>query len=119
MREVKIINTESPFFNKTGLGTKSPLNNFVCVYFDGNMHFNVFDKEEIEVVGPATVLAATLLAYNQIQGEEFHVLALVTRVRSICERDNLMDGTITKRLRELREDGVIDYEYVNMKYRKL
>jgi hypothetical protein len=91
------------------------------VYFDGAKDFNIFYSSEIEVTGPATVYDATRLAYNQIGATEFPVRALLTRVRSITERPELMDGTILRRLRELRDDGV-NYEVIdNHKaiYRKL
>ena len=65
---------------------------------------------------------STRLAYNQIKVTEFPIRSLVNRVRSITERDELMDGTILRRLRELREAGHINYEIAdNHKaiYRKL
>ena len=90
------------------------------VHIDGELSFHVFGKDEIEVTGPAAAPAATLLAYNQLQGKEFPITALVTRVRSITERND-MDASVTKRLRELRADGKVNYEYdeANKKYRKL
>ena len=111
MKEIRIINRESPFFDKSGLGVRSTLHDFLCVYFDGGPSFNIFTPDEITVTGPAAAPAATLLAYNQIQGKEFSITSLVTRVRSICERPGLMDGTITKRLRNLRAAGLVNYEY--------
>jgi hypothetical protein len=121
MKEIKIINQESPFYQKKGLGVRSTFHDFLCVYFDGEPTFKIFNPDEIEVSGPAAAPAATLLAYNQLQGKEFPITALITRVRSICERDGLMDGTITKRLRNLRSEGLVNYEYdeANKKYRKL
>jgi len=121
MREIKIINRESPFFDKRGLGVRSTFHDFVCVYFDGGPSFHIFTPDEIVVTGPAAAPAATLLAYKQIESKEFPITALVTRVRSITERPGLMDGTITKRLRNLRAAGLVDYEYdeTNKKYRKL
>jgi hypothetical protein len=121
MKTVKITNTNSPFFGKEGLATRTADGTCLCVYLDGHKEFNVFYSSEVEVVGSATVLAATRLAYNQISAKEFPVRSLVNRVRSITERPELMDGTILRRLRELRDEG-IDYEVIdNHKaiYRKL
>lgn len=122
MKEIKIINKESDYFGKTGLATKTADGKYVCVYFGGQPTFQIFYAEEIAVRGNATVYEATRLAYNQIKGETFPIRSLVNRVRSITERDELMDGTILRRLRELREAGHINYEIAdNHKaiYRKL
>lgn len=56
-----------------------------------------------------TVKEATLQAFNEMP-EEFHILQLCRKVKNITHRPNLMDGTITRKLRELREDGQITYE---------
>ena len=115
MKEVKIINQTSPFFGKKGLATKHyegfagegrPV---IAVYFDGSCESNLFFGDEVEIVGNPTVYDAARLAYNQIKGKSFPVVSLVNRVRSICERPELMDGTILRRLRELREDGVVNF----------
>lgn len=68
-----------------------------------------------------TVLEAVLIAFTKM-GKEFSVVSLVDEVRLITERPMLMDGTITKELRNARKDGLIDYEIVNQVkaiYRKL
>lgn len=113
MKTVKIINKESPFYGKEGLATKhydtaggDPV---LAVYIDGNSQPNLFYQNEIMVTGNATVYDATHLAFNQISGKSFSVYAVLSRVRSICERPELMDGTILRRLRELREDGRINF----------
>ena len=126
MKEIKIINRESPFYGKTGLATKhydtaggDPI---LAVYINGNPEPTLFYQTEIAVVGNATVYDAVHLAFNQITGKSFPVQAIVNRTRSICERSELMDGTILRRLRELREAGHINYEIAdNHKaiYRKL
>ena len=122
MREVTITNNQSPFFGQTGLATKTADGKYLIVYLGGQADYRIFDAPDVEVTGPATVLMSTRLAYNQIKGETFPIRSLVNRVRSITERDELMDGTILRRLRELREAGHINYEIAdNHKaiYRKL
>ena len=122
MREVKIKNSESPYFQKKGLATKTADGKYLCVYFDGQPSFQIFNSDEVDTVGPATVYDSTWLAYNLISCPSFPVHSLVNRVRSICERSELMDGTILRRLRELRGDGKINFRCIdNHKaiYRKL
>lgn len=122
MKTIRIINEESPFYNKTGLGQMTWNNEDCMVHIDSERSFHVFYKNEIEVVGNPTVYDATKLAFNQIEAKEFPIRALLGRVRNICERPELMDGTILRRLREVREDGGINYEIAdNHKaiYRKL
>lgn len=126
MKEIKIINRESPFYGKTGLATKhydtaggDPI---LAVYINGNPEPTLFYQTEIAVVGNATVYDAVHLAFNQIGSKSFPVQAIVNRTRSICERSELMDGTILRRLREVREDGRINYEVEDNQrsiYRKL
>lgn len=109
MKEIKIINKESDYYGKTGLATKTADGKYVCVYFGGQPTFQIFYAEEIAVRGNATVYEATHLAFNLIGATEFPIRSLVDRVRSICERPELMDGTILRRLRELRADGKINF----------
>ncbi len=113
MREVKIKNSESPYFQKKGLATKTADGKYLCVYFDGQPSFQIFNSDEVDTVGPATVYESTWLAYNLISGPGFPVHSLVNRVRSICERPELMDGTILRRLRELRGDGKINFRCID------
>lgn len=58
-----------------------------------------------------TVREATKKAFDQMP-ETFHILQLCRKVKDITHRPNLMDGTITRKLRELREDEQIKYEVV-------
>jgi hypothetical protein len=62
-----------------------------------------------------TVREATLKAYNDMP-DEFHILQLCKKVKVIIGRQHLMDGSITRRLRELREDGVIRYDVVETRH---
>ena len=117
MKNVKIINRESPFYGKTGLATKhydtaggDPI---LAVYINGNPEPTLFYQTEIAVVGNATVYDSVHLAFNQISGKSFPVQAIVNRARSICERPELMDGTILRRLRELRGDGKINFRCID------
>lgn len=92
----------------------------IAVYFDGGPGFTVYGFNEIKTVGNVTVYEATRLAFNQ-QREIFSVLDLVRSVRRITGREYLMDGTILRRLRELREDGRVKYsifDYTTAKYKK-
>ena len=91
----------------------------VAVFFDGDPKFMMYYFNEIKAVGKATVYDATRLAYNQ-QRDIFNVMDLIRAVRRITNREYLMDGTILRRLRELREDGRAMYkEYETGKYKKL
>jgi hypothetical protein len=80
----------------------------IAVYFDGGPGFTIYGFNEIKTVGNVTVYEATRLAFNQ-QRDIFSVLDLVRSVRRITGREYLMDGTILRRLRELREDGKVTY----------
>ena len=59
-----------------------------------------------------TVKDATKIAFDQMP-ETFHILMLCRKVNGITHRSNLMDGTITRKLRELREDERIRYRLTN------
>ena len=92
----------------------------IAVYFDGGPGFTIYGFNEIKTVGNVTVYEATRLAFNQ-QRDIFSVLDLVRSVRRITGREYLMDGTILRRLRELREDGRVRYtifDYTTAKYKK-
>lgn len=80
----------------------------IAVYFDGGPGFTVYGFSDIKTIGNVSVYEATRLAFNQ-QRSIFHVLDLVRSVRRITGREYLMDGTILRRLRELREDGKVAY----------
>lgn len=69
---------------------------------------------------PITVQDAVLMAYKAMPNE-FHVLLLCERVRVITGRIYLMDATITRKLRVLRQDCVVNYEpdEKNHVYRKI
>ena len=91
----------------------------VAVFFDGDPKFMMYYFNEIKAGGKATVYDATRLAYNQ-QRDIFNVMDLIRAVRRITNREYLMDGTILRRLRELRADGRANYkEYETGKYKKL
>lgn len=64
-----------------------------------------------------SVKEATKLSFFKM-GNEFHMLALVRSTRKMTNRPHLPDGTITRRLRELRWDNIIDYEVIGHKYSK-
>lgn len=57
-----------------------------------------------------TVKEATALAFKEM-GSIFHTYELIAIVRGITARPSLMDGTILRRLRELREDHPEIYGY--------
>ena len=80
----------------------------IAVYFNGGPGFTIYGFNDIKTIGNVTVYEATRLAFNQ-QRDIFSILDLVRSVRRITGREYLMDGTILRRLRELREDGRIAY----------
>ena len=55
-----------------------------------------------------SVLEATRMAYNDMP-EIFHAIIFVMTVRILLCRPACMDGTIMRRLRQLREAGKINY----------
>lgn len=55
------------------------------------------------VKGRMSVRKATAVAYNNMK-KEFHAPQLCETVRLLVGRPMLMDGTILRRLRELRND---------------
>jgi len=57
-----------------------------------------------------TVLDAIRMAFNT-QRETFNAVKLCNDVKQITERPFLMDGTILRRLRELREDNPEKFNY--------
>ena len=116
MQKVKITKPGDTFEGREGLA--EVITGGVVVYFDGDPKFRIYSYNEFRVTGKATVYAATRLAYNQ-QRDIFNVMDLVRAVRRITNREYLMDGTILRRLRELRADGRAMYkEYETGKYKK-
>ena len=68
-----------------------------------------------------TIREAVYKAFKEMN-EEFSILTLIKNVRVYTERPKLTDGSITKRLRELRLDFELNYEVIDNKkaiYRKL
>ena len=57
-----------------------------------------------------TVRQATEMAYG-VMPQTFQSQALVQMARSIMARPSCMDGTILRRLRELREADPVNYNY--------
>lgn len=57
-----------------------------------------------------TVKQATAMAFDY-QPEVFHGLTLVTLARAIMARPACLDGTILRRLRELRDENPQKYGY--------
>ena len=67
-----------------------------------------------------TVKQAVRVAFNALPAE-FHVLDLCNQVRHILHRPYVMDGTILRKLRELRSEKELDYDpdEKNHVYRKI
>jgi len=69
-------------------------------------------EQQLELdVKLCTVRQATLQAYRQMP-RRFSSLTLCLTVRSI-QNKRTMDGTILRRLRELRNEGVAFYKVIN------
>lgn len=62
-----------------------------------------------------TVKDATKQAFI-LMPDTFHILQLCRKVKAICNRPDLMDGTITRKMRELREKKHIRYEVVEKQH---
>ena len=119
MNKVQIKKPDDPFFGMTGLAEIGT--NGIFVFFAGSTQFKVYGLNDIHDLGRPTVREATLLAFNQLR-DTFPVLQLVRGVRHITGREYLMDGTILRRLRELRDDRKLNYEVMDRqlsRYRKL
>ena len=57
-------------------------------------------------------MEATKMAYDD-SPDIIHSVIFVAKVRRILNRPSCMDGTILRRLRELRESGAINYRIKN------
>lgn len=69
-------------------------------------------EQQLELdVKTCTVRKATLTAFNQMP-KRFASLTICLTVRSI-QNKRTMDGTILRRLRELREEGLTPYKVLN------
>lgn len=64
-----------------------------------------------------SVILATHIAFNEMP-KIFHILSLVSRVRNIVGNEHVMDGNITRRLRELRSWHKINYKVIKKFYHK-
>ena len=63
-----------------------------------------------------TVIDSVEKADNEMP-DKFHINELVNVVRKIINRQYLTDGCITRRLRQLRNDNIILYQYKHNKYK--
>jgi hypothetical protein len=61
-----------------------------------------------------TVVEAVKIAYDN-SPNIFHSVIFIMDVRRLLNRPSCMDGTILRRLRELRADGTINYRILNAK----
>ncbi len=119
MQKVLITKPGDP--NEGRIGIVDVYDNSIIVFVDYGGKPKIYEPFDIKALGRVRVWQATLLAYNQ-QKDFFNVLDLVRSVRLICGRPYLMDGTILRRLRELRDDERVNYEVsdrVHAKYKKL
>ena len=119
MQKVLITKENDP--NQGRIGLAEVVSEGIAVYVNFEPQLKLYGYNEIKVVGNVTVYDATRLAFNGMR-EFFPVLDMVRAVRRITGREYLMDGTILRRLRELREDGFINYEVFDTqkaKYKKL
>jgi hypothetical protein len=62
-----------------------------------------------------SVLDAVRMEY-EASGETFHAIIFVMNVRIRLGRPGCMDGTIMRRLRELRSSGEINYKVINSEF---
>ena len=62
---------------------------------------------------------AVKLSYDRLPAQ-FHIWELIKMVRIMTGREWVTDGTILRKLRELRNNNIINYEYIhkNFKYKK-
>ena len=62
-----------------------------------------------------TVLDAVRIEYEAMN-KTFHAIIFVMKVRVRLGRPGCMDGTIMRRLRELRANGEINYKVINSEF---
>ncbi len=117
----KVLITKEGDANEGKQGIADVYSDSIIVFVDFGGKPKIYSPFDIKTGGRVFVWQATLLAFNQ-QKDIFNILELVRSVRLICSRPYLMDGTILRRLRELRDDKRINYEVIDTlhaKYKKL
>ena len=114
MRKVKIIASElyPELVGMTVTLKVTRENDYILYFYDKTITVSPQDVT-VKDIQPASILMATFIAYNEIPRQEFHGNDLVRRVRILTERPELYDGSITKRLRELRHDGRLNYDVID------
>ncbi len=110
MRKVKIIKPEDKYFGQVGFGEVIGFSVAVWLIEDnGDVVSRAYEKGDVEDIGKVSVYWATYLAYQRMPNQ-FIVYKLVEAVRRFMQRPYLMDGTILRRLRELKDAGSVNYE---------
>lgn len=68
------------------------------------------------------IIKQTIQDYWEDLPIEFYSLNLIKYVRLVCDRPKIFDGSILRKMRELKQDGRIDFECVDharSKYRRI
>jgi hypothetical protein len=119
MRKIRIIDTRDDMDFLNGLEGYAEVNNqgIFTVYFTRGVAPNGIQKTlllhpEVEDLGRATVRPITEIMYREMPSE-FNGIDLFRRVASALERDDIYADTVFRRMRELKERGVINFECVN------
>ena len=119
MRKIRIIDTRDEMDFLNGLEGYASINNagLFTVYFLKGVAPNGIQKTlllhpEVQDLGRATVRPITEIIYREMPNE-FNGVDLFRRVASALERDDIYADTVFRRMRELKERGVINFECLN------
>ena len=118
MRKIRIIDTQDEMDFLNGLEGYASVNNqgVFTVYFLSDNKIGLKKvlllHPKVEDLGRATVRPITEIMYREMP-DKFHGMDLFRRVASALERDDIYADTVFRRMRELKERGVINFECLN------
>jgi len=118
MKRVKIISCDQPeLIGKTAL---MRLPNTGNIWLNGEKV--KLNNLKVDILKPASEKDCTYIVFQQMT-DTFFVVNFVETAKYLCmdARPKLMDGTILKRLRDLRAEGKVNYRSIGQtgNYRKL
>lgn len=128
MRKIRILQANDDMDFLDGLEGYAEVNNqgvFTVYFLKGVAPHGIMKTllyhPKVEDLGRATVRPITEIIYRDMP-REFNGIDLFRRVASALERDDIYADTVFRRMRELKERGVINFECVSDSkslYRKL
>jgi hypothetical protein len=119
MRKIKIIDTRDDMDFLNGLEGYATVNNaglFTVYFLKGVAPYGILKTlllhPNVEDKGRATVRPITEIMYRDMP-DKFYGVDLFRRVASALEHDDIYADTVFRRMRELKERGVINFECLN------